>query len=197
MPCPPQLQNIIHNMEQLLDTMNDPTKDPKQHLLHTNNIGRINDMLQKLHTNPMYIEVKRENGPNSTEIENSVANIQKRMSENLASLRAWKTTHTKTRRQEEAISIFINEEIMQHFDQLGKENHSHTNKLIPKEIWKAKALSNLHKLSNLRALVTIYDVTYGTLNIDTLGSKLNTLQNVTLPQIQALEEENRRQHVRN
>ena len=45
-------------MEQLLDTMNDPTKDPKQHLLHSNNIGRINDMLQRLYTNPTYIEVK-------------------------------------------------------------------------------------------------------------------------------------------
>ena len=142
-------------MEQLLDTMNDPTKDPKQHLLHTNNIGRINDMLQRLYTNPTYIEVKCENGPNSTEIENSIANIQRRMSENLASLRAWKTTHTKTRRQEEAISIFISvesnhntlhEEIMQHFDQLAKENPSPTDKPIPKETWKAKALSNLNEL---------------------------------------------------
>ena len=114
-------------MEQLLDTMNDPAKTPKEHLLHTKNIGRINDMLLGLYTNPTYIEVKCQNGSNSKEIENSIANIQKRMSENLSSLRAWKITHTKARRQEEAITIFTNvksshntlyEEIMQHFDQL-------------------------------------------------------------------------------
>ena len=76
---------------------------------------------------------------------------------------------------------------MQHFDQLAKENPSPTDTPIPKETWKAKALSNLYKLSNLRALVTIYDVTCGALNIDTLGSKLNTLHDVRIPQIQTIE----------
>ena len=39
-------QNTIHDMEQLLDAMNDPAMDTKQPLLHTSNIGRINDMLK-------------------------------------------------------------------------------------------------------------------------------------------------------
>ena len=142
MPYPQQLQNTIHDMEQLLDTMIDPTMDPKQYLMHTNNIGRINHMLQWLYTNPKYIEVKRENGPNSKEIENSTANIQRRMSENLANLQAWKTAYTKTRRQEEAVSILTNiewshntlhEEIMQHFDQFAKENPSPADTPIKQE----------------------------------------------------------------
>ena len=104
------------------------------------------------------------NGSNSKEIKNSIANIQKRMSENLSNLQTWKTTHTKTRRQEEAISVFTNvklshntlhEENTQYFDHITKENPSSTDTPIPKETWKAKALSNLNELSNLRALVTI------------------------------------------
>ena len=67
----PPPQNTIHDMEQLLDAMNDPTMDTKQHLLHTSNIGRINDMLQRLYTNPTYMEIKRENGPNLKEMDNS------------------------------------------------------------------------------------------------------------------------------
>ena len=90
-------------------------------------------MLQTLYTNPTYIEIKRENGPNLKEMDNSTTNIQRRMSENLSKLQAWRTTYTKTRRQEETASIFTNiesnhstlhGEIVQHFDYFAKEKPS-------------------------------------------------------------------------
>ena len=90
MAQPPQ--TTIHDMEELLDVMNDPTMDTKQHLLHTSNIGKINEMLQTLYKNPRYIKIKRENGPSLKEMDNSTTNIQKRMSENLDKLQVWKTT---------------------------------------------------------------------------------------------------------
>ena len=48
-------------MEQLLDKMTDPVKNLDQHLLYTENIRRIKDMLLELYTNPMYIEVRCKN----------------------------------------------------------------------------------------------------------------------------------------
>ena len=74
------------------------------------------------------------------------------MSDNLTNLRTLKTTYPTTRRQAEAISVFthiesshnaLHEEIMQYFDHLTKENLGSTEKPVPRETWKAQALSNL------------------------------------------------------
>ena len=138
MAQPPQ--TTIHDMEQLLDAMNDPTMDTEQHLLHISNIGKINDMLQTLYKNPQYIKIKRENGPSLKEMDNSTTNIQKRMSENLDRLQVWKTTYTKTRRQEEATSIFtdikskhnaLRKEITRHSDYFTKESPSTSHTPLP------------------------------------------------------------------
>ena len=206
MPCPPQLQSTVHDMEQLLDKMTDPVKNLDQHLLYTENIRRIKDMLLELYTNPMYIEVRCKNDIDTKEIENSITNIKRRTSETHTDLRTWKATNTKTCRQEEAISVFTHiesshnalyEEIMQHFDYLTEEDPVTTEESGMKETWKAKALSNLKELSNLRALVTIYDIACEDINMNMLGGRLNILHDIMLPQIQTVENEIRKQHLRN
>ena len=75
MPYLPQLQSTIHTMEHLLDEMGNPVQTFDQHLLYTENIRRIKDMMLELYTNPMYIEVRCKNNTNAKDIKASITNI--------------------------------------------------------------------------------------------------------------------------
>ena len=63
--------------------------------------------------------------------------------------------------------------------------------------WKEQAASITGELSNLRALMNIYDITCDDIDMDALGAKLNKLQDTILPKIQIIESKIRKHGLRN
>ena len=95
----PQLQSTIHAMNHLLDEMGIPVQNFDQHLLYTENIRRIKDMLLELYTNPMYIEARCKNNIDAKEIEASITNIERRTSATHTDLRTWKALEPADKRK--------------------------------------------------------------------------------------------------
>ena len=62
--------------------------------------------------------------------------------------------------------------------------------------WKEQAALISGELSNLRALVNIYDITCDDIDMDTLGVKLNNLQDMIPSRIQIIENANKKQYLR-